>query len=119
MFFFKASQRPGNQSSLTSLPPLSVRLNVVTDVYFAKNWNTPETSKTPDIFDVPSPYSFIVRFHVVINVFTGNSMEENRRSAHKSEPVSITVIVTVSVFTDEFNERTSVRSSRILDKAAL
>ena len=65
-FFFKASQRPGNQSSPTFLLLLSVRLNVVTDVFCAKPSNTPRRCRKDPISDMPSLNSFIVRLNVVI-----------------------------------------------------
>ena len=54
-FLFTALQRPGNQSSLTSLLLLSVRLNAVIDVFCAKPSKTSSALKISSISDTPSP----------------------------------------------------------------
>ena len=82
VFFFKASQRSGNQSSLTSLLLLSVKLKVFADVFCAKPSNTPRYRKSDPIQDMPSSNSFIVRFNVVINLFSDNPVWNPLEAAH-------------------------------------
>ena len=87
---------------------------MVTDVFCSKYWHTPEWGKTRRIYDSPSPYSFIVRLNVVTDMFKGNT---SRKIDGKYQiENSFTVIITISVFTEEFNEKPQLRQSNKFEK---
>ena len=105
MLAIKVLERTGNQSSVTSLLLLSVRLNVLTDVLYAKPPNTPKRRRNWGINDSPSPYSFIVTFNVVIDLFLHSPLATMTGQLIKLVLSAATVTVSVSVVIDEFNDR--------------
>ena len=104
--FTKQSQSFGNQSSLTSLQMLIVRLSVVNDVLSAKSICSAQNERLP-FRRSPFEYSFAIRVSVVNELFFDKPLFSLGTQLSQSGEEESPLTITVRVVTDSFSTNPS------------